>query len=125
MPFNTHDYLDLAKELAGVEGHTGGKEARHRSAISRAYYAVMIYARAEAARRGGISFPRRNTHAWTIDRWKKDPDPLAKKIGSRLKRLKNRRVMADYDTHVKNLDKELRSALKEADELWGWISELP
>lgn len=45
MSFDWSGYLDVAKELASVALTSANKEAKLRSAISRAYYAAFILAR--------------------------------------------------------------------------------
>jgi len=122
--FDWDNYFDLALKLAGRDG-TPNAEAEKRSAISRAYYAVLIQAREKASKRCNEDYPRGGTHHWTIKQYQKDPVPDAKRVGSYLKRLKKRRERADYDNVVDKLDKELESALQEAERLLKTISELP
>lgn len=124
MSFDWSEYYVLARNLAG-EDVTTDREAEKRSAISRAYYATLLQARAKASQRTGDKYPRGGTHHWTIKKYKQDPAPNAKRIGSHLKRLKKRRERADYDKSVPNLDKELRSALAEAESLLKRIKNLP
>jgi uncharacterized protein (UPF0332 family) len=124
MSFDWDQYYVLAKDLAGRPA-TPNEEARKRSAISRAYYAAIIQGREKISARSGDSYPYKNTHHWTIKKFKQDPAPDAKRIGSHLKRLKKRRERADYDHKVQNLDSELKSALSEAKSLLKRIKQLP
>lgn len=124
MSFNWDNYYSLALKLAGRDG-TPNPEAEKRSAISRAYYAVLIQAREKASVRWDEDYPLGGTHHWTIKKYEKDPAPDAKRVGSYLGRLKKRRERADYDNVVDNLDTELESALQEAERLLKTISELP
>jgi hypothetical protein len=45
MSFDWSKYLNVAKELAGVETSAASQEAKLPAAISRAYYAAFIKAR--------------------------------------------------------------------------------
>lgn len=45
MSFDWSEYLNVAKELAGVETSAASQEAKLRAAITRAYYAAFIKAR--------------------------------------------------------------------------------
>lgn len=123
MSFDWDQYFILAQELVGRQA-TSSDEAKKRSAISRAYYAVLLQARAKISKRSGDNYPRGGTHAWTVKKYKKDPAADAKHIGSRLKRLKKRRERADYEDMVPNLDKEVRSTLTEAKHLLQRIDQL-
>ena len=124
MSFDWNEYFLLAKELSGDQTFKGNKEAKMRSAISRAYYAVIIQARTKICQLNSISFPKGNTHKWTIDKYTAGQRPLAQSIGTRLKRLKKRRERADYEDYVKNLISELNSALIEAERLMIDIDRL-
>lgn len=42
MRFDWSEYLNLAQELAAISGDSVNNEAKLRSAISRAYYAVLV-----------------------------------------------------------------------------------
>ena len=124
MSFDWNEYLLLAKKLAGDSDVLSSKEAKMRSAVSRAYYAAIIQARTKISELTGENYPHGNTHAWTIKKYNAHPNPLAKSIGSRLKRLKKRREKADYDDHIANLESELSSALAEAEKLIIDINKL-
>lgn len=63
MSFPWSHYLDLAKALAGQETNgVASQEARLRSAISRAYYAVFCTARNRAHAEGRRFAPPANPH---------------------------------------------------------------
>lgn len=124
MSFDWNEYFHLAKELSGDKNHNGNEEARERSAISRAYYSVVIQARTKISLLNGEKAPRKNTHAWTIKKFNSNTSPQAKSIGARLLRLKKRRERADYDDHIMNREAELRSALIEAEKLIADIKKI-
>lgn len=124
MSFDWNEYLLLAKELSGNDSLKGNKEAKLRSAISRAYYSAIIQARTKICELNEEKYPHRNTHGWTIKRYLSQMNPLAKSIGDRLKRLKKRREKADYEDYIKNLEAELTSALIESEKLIRDIKQL-
>lgn len=124
MSFDWNEYFLLARELSGDNNLSSSEEAKKRSAISRAYYSVIIQARTKICSLTNRRHPNRNTHAWTINEYLHHSDPLARSIGSRLKRLKKRRERADYDNHIRNLDSELISSLSEAEKLIEDVDKL-
>lgn len=94
--FDWMKYHSLAAELcAGLD------PAAHRSAVSRAYYAVFHLACGYAERRGA-SLPRYEKHA-ALWQWFDPPDPAPgrtrneRRIGRDGKRLRQRRNDADYE----------------------------
>lgn len=126
MSFDWDQYFELAQSLSGDDSADPSDEANKRSAISRAYYAVLIQAREKASERSGDNYPTDGrTHRWTIRKYKQDNSPNVKGIGEKINRLKKRRERADYDNVVPNLDKELSSALQEASSLLHRLSNLP
>jgi uncharacterized protein (UPF0332 family) len=90
-PFNFADYLDLADELI-----TRSDEAAWRSAISRAYYAVLhaAYQALPIAVRATIS--HRATHRDTWQLYATSSVPVCRQIGHADIRLRDARVDADY-----------------------------
>jgi len=115
MSFDWCEYLELARELNGDNSASAGQEAKQRSAVSRAYYSVLIEARHVVAGRLQQSPPRKNTHAWTINNLRNDPDPKGRAVSRKLRRLKKRRERSDYDDQVNNLSADVASAIREAE----------
>jgi hypothetical protein len=85
------DFLDTARRLSG-----GITEADHRSAISRAYYALFIECR-DALLRWGFVFPSRNSHREVQQRLAFPGNADLRPIGDVLSYLVSRRNCADYD----------------------------
>jgi RNA-splicing ligase RtcB len=54
MPFDWREYLNLARQLAGLQGSDYSQEAVERSAVSRAYYAAFCWARNYAEKNRGF-----------------------------------------------------------------------
>ncbi len=124
MSFNWMEYYNLAKELSRDKTFTSTEEARFRSAISRAYYSVIIQARTQICIILSIQSPYGNTHAWTIGKYSSHPDGRAKRISAWLKRLKKRREKADYENYLPNIESELLSALTEAEKILNELNML-
>ena len=129
MSFDWNEYFLLAKELSGDSDSVGNEEAKMRSAISRAYYSVLIQARTKISELTGKSYPKqKNTHAWTIGNYisyvNRQDSRTAEKIHEDLKRLLDQRKMADYENDIENLEKELKSALITAEKLIENINKL-
>jgi uncharacterized protein (UPF0332 family) len=124
--FNWNQYFELAQALAGDGDANPSEEAKKRSAISRAYYSVLIQAREKASERSGENYPTDGgTHGWTIHKYKNDDSPNTKGIGAKIERLKELRERVDYDNQVQNLDKEVRGAIQQASLLLHKIQNLP
>src|SRR5437016_9258 len=100
-------YFDLAQELYGGAAGTLFEEAKLRSAISRAYYAVFNEGRFFLIKRvPNIRIPTDGTaHKVVadgfIDNQSNDPNWIS--IGMTMGRLKRNRTKADYDTSVPRL----------------------
>lgn len=100
MSFDWSEYLTLAQALGGDDVATS-EEARLRSAISRAYYAVYGTAQVIARSRDGYTPQATETsHQGLINHFKRSPDRVRKAIGMNLERLRKSRVTADYERHV-------------------------
>lgn len=67
MRFNWSDYFKLAQELVRQSLRSRIKEAKLRSAISRAYYAAYIKARNHLRDKDGVTIPRRDVHQYVIN----------------------------------------------------------
>ncbi len=97
MSFDWSEYLTLAQALGGEDVATS-EEARLRSAISRAYYAVYGMAQIVARSRDGYTPRRTDTaHQGLINHFKQSPDRKRKAVGANLERLLKNRVSADYE----------------------------
>lgn len=111
MKFNWSEYLTLARQLAGKETNPASEEAKLRAAASRAYYAAFIKARNFLRDGDGLVIPRKSTHQYVIKQFKSSPDRARKKIGRRLERLRDYRVLADYQDAVSELPDKTEEAL--------------
>lgn len=99
MSFNWSDYLVLAKELAGESD-----EARLRSAISRAYYAVFCKARNYLRDVENKPIPSTSiAHGIVIEALKAHPNKDLRQVGVDLDRLRTDRKKADYDDNFSNI----------------------
>lgn len=85
-PFDPLQFLSLARELAREDDD----EARVRTAVARAYYAVFLVSREKAAIRG-----RRNVHERVIQAVKQRRG--YRSTGDQLDALRRLRTVADYD----------------------------
>jgi uncharacterized protein (UPF0332 family) len=117
MSFDWSEYLILAQELAAQGSSSSNKEARLRSAISRAYYAAFCMARNHLISREKRAIPRNvNVHRFVIDRFERSPDISYRIVGNFLRNLRADRNAADYKDQVGNLPALTRAALKPAEE---------
>lgn len=82
------EYIRVARQLEG-----NSDEASKRAAISRAYYGAFIVAKLYAAGHGKI-LPLRDSHKALENIYK---HAKVKEVSGRLKKMKDYRVMADYD----------------------------
>jgi hypothetical protein len=97
MSFPWTRYLDLAKELAGKPVTVEGREAKLRSAISRAYYAAFHHARDYLIATNGPLPPYTSNEHDYVKRWYIERnDRVQRQIGSDLDRLRLDRNIADY-----------------------------
>jgi hypothetical protein len=86
------DFLVVSRELVG-----GATEAHWRTAVGRAYYAVMLALR-DSFVRWGLSTPlQASVHQTTQRRLFVSKDSDMKTIGRLLQRLRDSRVIADYE----------------------------
>jgi hypothetical protein len=113
-------YLDLAKELAApdeeLDGHA--KEARQRSAVSRAYYALFLTTRDAFDPEYKYRPPAEgNSHIKLWKQLKCDLDADIRDIGRLGSDLGAARVAADYGEFILDLHKFVADALDNAEEL--------
>lgn len=114
-------YLDLAKELAEPEEDLDhhDREARQRSAVSRAYYAIFCTARDMFDPEHKYRPPQEgSSHAKLWRQLKNDPyRDEYRYIGVHASRLGESRRQADYDCHITNLPYFVEDAIANAEEL--------
>lgn len=101
MSFLWADYLTVARHLTEHSDASGYVEACLRSAISRAYYAVLNTVRNLLRDQWGIEVPETAEIHSFIPRWFLDQDDFdQREIGTLLDRLRDRRRKADYDDEI-------------------------
>ena len=105
MSFNWGDYLSLANALLTKPNTPGPEEAAYRSAVSRAYYAAFCSARNFARDEEKFSVPQTaKAHQLVMTYFHSNQDPLRRKIGRNLRRLRDYRNRADYDDSLARPD---------------------
>ena len=130
MSFDPEYFLTVAEELnaqaLALQNPAQAKlrEARLRSAISRAYYAAFWCARHYWAN-ANDPLPRHDAHYEAHDRFLRYASQDLKQIGLTLRRLKEARLLADYAASVPDLEARTRGALRWANRLLGDIGNLP
>ena len=122
--FNWTAYLYVAQELAGVAGQPPTEEARLRSTVSRAYYAVFIQARNHLRDVEGQQVPMQNVHQYVIHKFRSSSDRKRKSIGWDLATLRGMRSSADYQDHIYNLPAMVRTSLRLAPSIIRRIQNL-
>ena len=132
MRFDWSEYLNLAQELAATNSDcSGNREAKLRSAISRAYYSTFCLARnylrdIEKDRTLLDKNRNINKHQYVaeafIDHRSKNRNMV--KIGENLSRLRELRNKADYEDTMFNLQREARNALVLAENIISALSNL-
>lgn len=115
-------YLSLAKELAepkeGLTHHE--KEARQRSAVSRAYYAIFCTARDIFDPDYKYRSPTEmegSSHAKLWKRLRTDSDQERRYIGQHGRNLGEARRQVDYDEFVTDLNHVVADAIQSAEDL--------
>ena len=129
---NWFAYLTLAKELVaeyeeGLSHHD--IEARQRSAISRAYYAIFCTARDTFDPEHSYYPPQNAVGSYHTRLWrrlKNDPDrPECRYIGEYGSRLGESRRQADYNGYIANLSWVVDDAIANAEDLKEALEALP
>jgi uncharacterized protein (UPF0332 family) len=122
-PAMTYPRKLLAKELAEPEEELNhrDKEARQRSAVSRAYYAIFLTAR-DVFDPEHRSRPLRELsgsyHSWLWKKLKTDRDREDYRyIGEHAKALRESRIQADYGDFIFNLQSFVADAIDNAEDL--------
>lgn len=81
MSFDWSEYLNVAKELAGIATNPANQEAKLRAAISRAYYAAFIKARNHLRDNEGHSIPRTaDAHRYVWEQFDTSPEPVRQNV---------------------------------------------
>jgi uncharacterized protein (UPF0332 family) len=105
MSFNWQGYFDLSQELLQNTGNLTIREARARSAISRAYYAAFCSSRNHLRDVDGKSVPQgAEVHKYVKTEFANSTEVSRQQISKNLDRLRIERNKADYDDVVKSLD---------------------
>lgn len=113
MSFDWPEFLAVARALSGDDSASMSEEARMRSALSRAYYAVYGTAKAVARARDGYEPKTTETsHQGLINHFKKGPGRTRLAVGANLERMLRNRIQADYKLRFDgNLSFEMRTML--------------
>jgi len=99
--FNWIDYLNLAENLiAGSNISTELEEAKLRSIVSRAYYAVYHKARTLLEEELGVLIRPDHSHTDVIEGYINGGDRNYLDVGKRLESLYNTRKDADYEKNM-------------------------
>jgi uncharacterized protein (UPF0332 family) len=119
MAFDWNEFFVLAEDLAGRVD-----EASKRTSISRAYYSAFHAALIRAEQNCG---PKEggNSHEWCWNRYIYTQNDACNQLGIDGKRLKARRVKADYEADtIQRLDDYVARTLSDARRLKERISAL-
>lgn len=132
MPFDWTEYLRLARSLNGDDEAVCGEEGRHRSAVSRAYYAAFCVARNYARDSLGF-YPNYDTrdhadirreYANAAGRFDGEERKRVYLIPIQLDNLRQWRNNCDYRDSHPNLPTTVRLALREAASLLETLANL-
>jgi uncharacterized protein (UPF0332 family) len=132
MKFDWSEYLNLATELAALSSDSDDVEAKLRSAVSRAYYAVFCLSRnylrdiekdPRLSRKNSSDI---NEHQYVAKEFifHKSKNKEMIKIGENLSRLRELRNKADYADTIFNLQKDVNYALKLAQNIISVLNSL-
>ena len=120
MSYNWNSFLELAKELKNGAEDAEIKDARLRTAISRAYYCAFHLARnflRDVEADQGLTNDGYD-HIYVKEKFKDDDNQERRKIGTSLERLKSNRTKADYrDNTINGLERTTSYSLELADEI--------
>ncbi len=120
MSFDGSHFLTVAQELAAPAEPVELQQARLRSAISRAYYAVFWEARRTIWRINRTTLPRENAHRELIQTFEQSVYRDPKSIGANIRRLRDDRTAADYATReesLQNVTRKTQQVLRLASDL--------
>ncbi|MEG4966273.1 HEPN domain-containing protein [Microcoleus sp. B6-A1] len=132
MRFDWSEYLNLAQELAATNSDSSAnREAKLRSAISRAYYSTFCLARnylRDIEKDPRLFRKNRdiNEHQYVAEEFIYHPTKKKNmvKIGENLSRLRELRNKADYEDTMFNFKGEARNALVLAENIISALSNL-
>ena len=113
--FRWQGYLLVAETLLLMARTSPDSEALLRSAISRAYYAAFNLTRESAADKDGVKFTfGGDVHSKLILYYRTSPGTKRREIGRKLRTMRTRRNIADYDSTYPNLWQEARRTISDA-----------
>lgn len=122
--FDWSDYMKLARELWRQSARSPIKDAKLRTAISRAYYAAYISARNHLQDKDKVSIPYQDAHQYVINYFLNSSDGTYREIGWRLKRLRRLRNKGDYDNNFTDLVVRTPKALADAEQAIAILNNL-
>lgn len=114
MPFDWRKYLELAKQLSGLQSAGYSQEASDRTAISRAYYAAFCWARNYAEQHFGFRRTGRGEDHRLLRDYLKKRIP---EIASNLNKLRGWRNASDYEDEIPGLRNKVRASIRLADKV--------
>ncbi len=133
MRFDWSEYLNIAREIAALPSDNAAiDEARMRSAVSRAYYAVFCLARnylrdiQKDPRLAHYKIYDLNEHKYVAEEFIYNQFHNKKmiKIGEKLSRLRDFRNKADYADVIFNVRRDVNNALNIAEAIMKLLNEL-
>lgn len=125
MIFDWSEYLNLAQELVSVANTSANKEAKLRSAISRAYYTAFIKARNHLREREKLLIPRTgDAHKYVSNQFECSSDAVRQSLGKKLMRLRDFRRQADYVDTFPGLSGIARIAIRLSEEVISALNSL-
>jgi len=132
MRFEWSEYLNLAQELAATNSDSSAnREAKLRSAISRAYYSTFCLARnyLRDLEKDPTLFRKNrdiNEHQYVAKEFIYHPTQMKNmvKIGENLSKLRELRNNADFEDTMCNLPTQARTALMLAENIISALSKL-
>lgn len=128
MSFDWGEYVRLAELLlsTSVEFDGSDREARLRSAVSRAYYAAFIQARNRLRDFDHFTIPvTANPHQFVSNAYLRHSDAERGQIGADLRRLRIDRNQCDYDDTVAGLEVLTGRSLHLATRVLATLARLP
>jgi uncharacterized protein (UPF0332 family) len=125
--FNWQDYLAFAQELKleADKNDATFAEAKYRSVISRAYYAVFHLAE-DRFKHDYPTVPVRthSSHEFIINENGKSKDYNRREISIKLERVRGWRIKGDYHATLPDLENAVKKALRLADEIVVLLANL-
>jgi uncharacterized protein (UPF0332 family) len=115
VPFDWREYLELARELAGLQGSGYSPEAAERSAVSRAYYAAFCWARNYAQKNLGFQPDGKPSDHTKLREHFQNKGYL--ELASGLNKLREWRNACDYDDQISQLHQQVSSSIKVAEKI--------